>query len=47
MSSKLVGETWGVGGGQSLADCEIEAAEQEIREKCRNQKIWVCGLRPF
>lgn len=40
MSSKLVGETergggcWRGGGeGQSPADCEIEAAEQEIREK--------------
>lgn len=45
MSSKLGGETVGRwrrgGGGQSLADCEIEAAEQEIREKCRNQKICV------
>lgn len=47
MSSNLVDESDGVGRVQSLADCEIEAAEQEIREKCRNKKIWACGLRPF
>lgn len=39
MSHKIVGEIWGAQSGQRLADCEIEAVEQEMSEKWRNQKI--------
>lgn len=33
MSDNMVGETRGARSGRGLADCEIETAEQEIREQ--------------
>lgn len=39
MSDKMAGETQRARSGRGLADCEIETAEQEIREQLENQKI--------